>query len=44
VIQKFVLNELSKMILAGKVDKDETILLDEKDGNLVFSNNAGNKK
>ncbi|MCK9423930.1 MAG: ATP-dependent chaperone ClpB [Bacteroidales bacterium] len=39
VIQKHVLNELSKMILEGKVDKDAEILLDEKDGNLVFVNN-----
>ncbi|MEI7983277.1 MAG: AAA family ATPase, partial [Bacteroidota bacterium] len=38
VIQKHVLNELSKMILAGKVDKEDAILLDEKDGGLLFVN------
>lgn len=39
VIQKYVLNELSKMILEGKVDKEAEILLDENDGKLVFVNN-----
>jgi ATP-dependent Clp protease ATP-binding subunit ClpB len=38
VIQKNLLNELSKMILEGKVDKDNTIVVDEKGGKLVFSN------
>jgi hypothetical protein len=33
-----VLNELSRMILQGKVDKDSDIVLDLKHGNLVFEN------
>jgi ATP-dependent Clp protease ATP-binding subunit ClpB len=38
VIQKEVLNQLSKEILAGKVTIDSIILLDEFDGQLVFRN------
>ena len=38
VIQKNLLNELSKMILEEKVNKDSTIVVDEKDGKLVFKN------
>jgi len=38
VIQKNVLNELSKEILAGKVKPDSEIILDEFDGNFVFRN------
>jgi ATP-dependent Clp protease ATP-binding subunit ClpB len=38
VIQKTLLNELSKMILDGKVDKKSVISVDLKDGNLVFCN------
>jgi ATP-dependent Clp protease ATP-binding subunit ClpB len=38
VIQKNVLNELSKMILEGKVTKDSDIILDEKNGELIFKN------
>jgi len=38
VLQKQVLNELSKMILQGKVDKDSEIVVDVKDGRLVFEN------
>lgn len=38
VIQKEVLNALSKEILAGKVTTDSIILLDEFDGQLVFRN------
>jgi len=38
VIQREVLNELSKMILSGKLDKDAEILLDNKDGKLAFRN------
>jgi ATP-dependent Clp protease ATP-binding subunit ClpB len=37
-IQKSLLNELSKMILDGKVSKDSEIVVDEKDGKLVFRN------
>ncbi|WP_306352532.1 ATP-dependent chaperone ClpB [Flavobacterium sp. '19STA2R22 D10 B1'] len=38
VIQKEVLNELSKEILSGKITTDSIILLDSFDGNLVFRN------
>lgn len=38
VIQKRVLNELSKEILAGRVDKDSKIRLDMFDGKFVFYN------
>lgn len=38
VIQRTVLNELSKMILEEKVDKNSVIVVDEKNGELVFKN------
>jgi ATP-dependent Clp protease ATP-binding subunit ClpB len=38
VIQKNLLNELSKMILDEKVDKNCVIVVDEKNGELVFKN------
>ncbi|WP_299130340.1 ATP-dependent chaperone ClpB [uncultured Winogradskyella sp.] len=38
VIQKEVLNQLSKEILAGRVTTESIILLDEFDGQLVFRN------
>jgi len=38
VLQKQILNELSKMILQGKVDKDSEIVVDVNDGALVFEN------
>jgi len=38
VIQKHVLNELSKQILAGTVNKEYTINIDFEDGGLVFKN------
>ncbi|RRJ92618.1 ATP-dependent chaperone ClpB [Paenimyroides tangerinum] len=38
VIQREVLNELSKQILAGKIATDSIILLDSFDGKLVFRN------
>jgi ATP-dependent Clp protease ATP-binding subunit ClpB len=48
VIQKYVLNELSKQILAGKIDKDATIILDVFDDTVVFRNpdkeKSGKKK
>jgi len=39
VLQKNVLNELSKEILSGKVKADSKILLDEFEGRFVFTNN-----
>jgi ATP-dependent Clp protease ATP-binding subunit ClpB len=38
VVQKNLLNELSKMILEEKVDKNSIIVVDEKDSKLVFKN------
>ena len=38
VIQKNVLNELSKMILEEKVDKNSAIVVDVKNGKIVFTN------
>ena len=40
VIQREVLNQLSKEILAGKVTIDSIILLDSFDGQLVFRNES----
>lgn len=40
VIQKEVLNELSKEILSGRVTTDSIILLDSFDGKLVFRNQS----
>ncbi|MCJ8211086.1 ATP-dependent chaperone ClpB [Mucilaginibacter sp. RS28] len=40
VIQKKILNELSKQILAGKVDKDSKIRLDMFDNQFVFLNES----
>lgn len=42
VIQKKILNELSKQILSGKVDKDAKIKLDMFDNQFVFLNDAAN--
>jgi ATP-dependent Clp protease ATP-binding subunit ClpB len=38
VIQKKVLNELSKRLLAGELKKDQEIVLDEIDSQLIFRN------
>lgn len=38
VIHRLVLNQLSKDILAAKVDKDHPIVIDVNDGELVFKN------
>ena len=40
VIQREVLNQLSKEILAGKVTTDSVVLLDSFDGKLVFRNQS----
>ncbi|AWM14595.1 ATP-dependent chaperone ClpB [Flavobacterium sediminis] len=44
VIQREVLNELSKEILSGKVTTDSIILLDSFDGKLVFRNHLEEHK
>ena len=39
VLQRVVLNELSKSILSGKIQRDSAVLMDvDKDGNLTFEN------
>lgn len=38
ILQKYILNELSKSILSGAVDKSGTIVIDEENGELVFRN------
>ncbi len=38
VMQRNLLNELSKMILGGEVNRDDKILVNVKDGKLVFKN------
>jgi ATP-dependent Clp protease ATP-binding subunit ClpB len=43
VIQREVLNELSKEILAGNITTESIILLDAFDNKLVFRNQAGEK-
>lgn len=40
VIQREILNELSKEILSGKLKTDNIILIDEFDGQLVFRNQS----
>lgn len=40
ILQKYILNELSKRILSGEVDKTETIVIDEENGELVFRNQS----
>lgn len=37
-IQNYVLNDLSRRILAGEVSRDKTIIIDRKDGKLTFGN------
>lgn len=37
-IQNYVLNDLSRRILAGEVSRDKTIIIDGKDGKLTFGN------
>lgn len=37
-IQKLLLNDLSKQIIAGSIDKEKTIIVDEKNKGLVFNN------
>ena len=44
VIQKRVLNELSKEILAGNVAEDASLILDEFDGKLVFRKDTSKEK
>ena len=38
VLQREILNKLSKMILADEIDKNKKVVIDERDNQLVFSN------
>jgi len=38
VIQKVLMNELSKALLGGKIGPDSTVLIDLKNGELHFEN------
>ena len=38
VLQRRVMNELSKMILGGTVDKEKKIIIDTIDGQIIFRN------
>lgn len=38
ILQRYVLNELSKRILGGSVDKSKIIVIDVKGGELIFKN------
>lgn len=38
VIQRYLLNELSRELLSGKIDRNKPVLVDEADGLLTFSN------
>ena len=40
LIQKMVVNELSKKILSGEIDKSKKVLIDIFDGVIVFRNEA----
>jgi ATP-dependent Clp protease ATP-binding subunit ClpB len=40
LIQKEIVNQLSKRILAGDIDKSVPVLVDVFDGNVVFRNDA----
>jgi ATP-dependent Clp protease ATP-binding subunit ClpB len=43
-IQRTILNELSKQILEGHLDRDKNIMVDEKENNLVFKNEEAGVK
>ena len=38
IIQRNILNELSKMILSGTINKDEPVIIDREGENLLFRN------
>lgn len=38
LIQREIVNELSKEIISGKVSRDDTVIIDEKEDRLVFKN------
>jgi ATP-dependent Clp protease ATP-binding subunit ClpB len=44
LIQKLIVNELSKKILAGDIDRSKTVLVDVFDGVVIFRNEEAVKK
>ena len=38
ILQKYVLNELSRRILSGAVEKDSPVTIDVDNGSLIFTN------
>jgi len=44
LIQKQIINELSKKILAGDIDRSKTVLVDVFDGIVIFRNEESDKK
>ncbi len=44
VIQRDILNELSKKLLSGEVHSDSTIIIDVEDGHIVFRNKQAEKQ
>ena len=44
IIQKNVLNPLSKKLLAGKINKNKTVLIDNFDGQIVLRNSVNTKQ
>ena len=44
VIQRDILNELSKKLLAGEVHSDSTIVIDVDNGRIVFRNKQAEKQ
>jgi ATP-dependent Clp protease ATP-binding subunit ClpB len=44
LIQKEIVNQLSKKILAGDIDKTRPVLVDVFDGTVVFRNEAVKEK
>jgi len=44
LIQKEIINQLSKRILAGDIDKSIPVLVDVFDGNVVFRNEISKER
>jgi ATP-dependent Clp protease ATP-binding subunit ClpB len=43
LIQKEIINELSKQIIGGKVSKSGAIIIDERDGKIIFNSSDRGK-
>ena len=38
VLQRMLLNELSKQLLSGSIDREKIVVIDAKEGNITFEN------